>query len=42
MQQTELWETDTYSIESQGIHQNYINYVGSLVLSKEMVVGSEF
>ena len=36
MQQTEFWETDIYSIESQGIQQNYINSSGSLALSNEM------
>jgi hypothetical protein len=41
MQQTELWETNTYSIESHGIQQNYINSSGPLVLSNEMIVGGE-
>jgi hypothetical protein len=41
MQQTEIWENDTYSIESQGIQQNYINSSGSLAFSNETIVCGE-
>jgi hypothetical protein len=41
MQQTEIWETDTYSIESQVIQQNDINSSGLLAFSNKMTVCGE-